>query len=699
MKLERICKRLVRTYNASFLHKEDLYIQAIFLSLAFRYKDSSPIFRFIYNMYNSPGPSVPYIDGPMSISLITIEDKRILLFGEAHGDRNTCKDLNKSPYIPFVQYLNSLIETTDSFIDFYIESSPFFVDIRTNSFVMNEVQKTFLETFKREGLSTARFHHIDIRNWENTKDCYNYTKIYKKRNKEVIKLLKDLKRGDPGELFFSFYLGNDLFKKEIERSLIPLEKFKELTKNYFSKEKIYAFPIVPILKDYPPEGDKNINIYRTYISYFIVVLSFMVDLYTLARMFKKFKDDSKTPSEPSTIIFYGGAFHQYDLMYMLEELGGEIKFFGTTDSTLSKTDHIRCLDMKDIPQPILRNYPYKSKMVLCEEFLQKYYPRIYLDKTLNLGDHHSLVIFIRDCFDGKIRNIISGWLSYTGNSCYLDSVLMSLFADVSDTIDKEFFSKSLTDVVNKDKKWMMCNEDKITDLEIRREVRKRLRDVVRTIRRGGETDCLRLREIFRKCRGSQRFDKPLTQDAGEFLDYLFSIFNIDTVWIKRKTYFKSTEDDTPVLSTSFINREASPLYRVKVHHRKNNISDYITQKETSVVDYKGENKTKIDVVTVIKADFLVFYIDRLNPVDGKRNTIPILPDRNIKIGRHTLSLSSIVVHIDNHYTSYLKIKGQWWYYNDIATVKLTPMKFLDVYHSEPSPLRLSTLLFYRRDQQ
>ena len=76
----------------------------------------------------------------------------------------------------------------------------------------------------------------------------------------------------------------------------------------------------------------------------------------------------------------------------------------------------------------------------------------------------------------------------------------------------------------------------------------------------------------------------------------------------------------------------------------------------------------------------------------------IIPSEQILLSKHVLSLSSIVVHqgihTGGHYTAYLKIKGNWYYYNDIGPSIKKIGNYRDLLSSSPSVTRHGTLHFY-----
>ena len=80
----------------------------------------------------------------------------------------------------------------------------------------------------------------------------------------------------------------------------------------------------------------------------VLLNSPIVDLYTICRIFKKFKNVVDQPEEPANIIIHAGNEHSNNFRYMLGKLGFESIFY--TEN--SRND--RCLDMSEIKKPLFQ---------------------------------------------------------------------------------------------------------------------------------------------------------------------------------------------------------------------------------------------------------------------------------------------------------------------------------------------------------
>ena len=79
-------------------------------------------------------------------------------------------------------------------------------------------------------------------------------------------------------------------------------------------------------------------------------------IYTIARTFKEFKDSQLRPSKVYNVIYYFGLTHSMNLKGMLEIMG--FKNRAETEKikyTEKIKDSIRCLRMKDFPQPLFKH--------------------------------------------------------------------------------------------------------------------------------------------------------------------------------------------------------------------------------------------------------------------------------------------------------------------------------------------------------
>ena len=179
-------------------------------------------------------------------------------------------------------------------------------------------------------------------------------------------------------------------------------------------------------------------------------------------------------------------------------------------------------------------------------------------------------------------------LNYTGNSCYMDSTLLSIFAIPNNTITNNILNKNLTTLKTK-KLWSKCNPNIDTDIKIRQDIQKALNNITQSIRgKNNIKTCSNLRSLIKKCPGSQPFHNTETQDAGEFLSYLFNLFQVNVATTKRETYGSNSLSNNPkwTLVTSSIDIHASPIIDITsiklININENyNITKFVKQTDDS----------------------------------------------------------------------------------------------------------------------
>jgi hypothetical protein len=277
-------------------------------------------------------------------------------------------------------------------------------------------------------------------------------------------------------------------------------------------------------------------------------------------------------------------------------------------------------------------------------------------------------------------------LKYTGNSCYQDSVLLSLFAIPNKFIENNILEKDLNKIKESQKE-IICSKDTKEDIISKEDIQKELNKITNSIRNKGEKVeyCSKLRSLIKKCPSTsgQEFYGTGTQDAGEFVQYLFSIFNVEGMSKFTKTILsnnldeKINEDSENTILSSYRKFNTSPIILIPSQKLiDSKIKYYLEQYEDAIFDEKNlykhsdgkKYKRRIEVTNIDNTDYLIFYTQRLSEQQGSvvRNYSKIIPDESITLKNNKkLSLHAIVVHRKLHYTCYIKCKNYWFYYNDI----------------------------------
>lgn len=296
-------------------------------------------------------------------------------------------------------------------------------------------------------------------------------------------------------------------------------------------------------------------------------------------------------------------------------------------------------------------------------------------------------------------------LKYTGNSCYQDSTLLALFAIPNDFITKNILRKDLRSMQNRE---ISCGRN---DYENRSAIQKELQRITGSMR--GELPtvdyCSSLREILKQCPspGRQAFYGTGTQDAGEFLQYIFAIFQVGGVLRVRTTIVTNDLDGFRGKIVNQIEEQTSPIVLIPAKEfPKIDIDYFLDVTDDAIFDSKNRYKApdgilyrrRIERTTILKGDYIVFYAQRLHVDGGKqiRTYNQIIPSETIRLNK-TLHLFAIVVHRNAHYTTYIKCEQRWFYYNDLSS-NIVPIGTYDEMlrqKNEPSVQSEGVLYFYK----
>lgn len=335
---------------------------------------------------------------------------------------------------------------------------------------------------------------------------------------------------------------------------------------------------------------------------------------------------------------------------------------------------------------------------------------------------------------------ISG-MDYTGNSCYMDSVLICTFAIPNKTITDNILKKNLSSLKNINRQlWSRCNDDIDIDIKRRQSIQKTLNDITYSMR-GKKTvkNCSNLRSLIKNCPGSQAFHETLTQDAGEFLSYLFNLFQVDVATTKRQTYGSNSLGVNPdwKLVTTKTDNYASPIIDIISTKLQNiekgyNITKAVKQSEDALLpptDIWTPNKAQPDVTYIRRKEvfrmksspLIIFNVIRTygeaifdkpktkKEKESGRGMFKGIATKNIfkeltapetmELKNKTLHLTAIVVHTGGaHYVANFKCGGKWYWYNDNPGGSKHTINYTGSYEqmlkTNPNPLSHGTLFFY-----
>ena len=400
-----LCEELKETYDARIIKKYPKELQDIVMDIAIKYKDIAKksrrnkrikenytLISLINNLNNiSRLPKADFISGPSSIIKYTKGSKNIYLFGEQHEEKN-CSEYN-IPYmktnIHIIDYLIKLFTHTPVYIDFYVEFDLMFDKVpeteplshQTLSIMLHKMKRCLGNLSDRDCPYNVRIHSVDVRRL--------YGEKAKKYNEEIYNLMSDLhmidiikKRGSGKKdgVIVTEWMSYDNFiekYKDIIDKLccVSLHKIvidiinnnslfqKVIRKSELNTRKVIRFFVSESLKTFKKRGcdftfinnwfqqlktsKKFPEKIRLVSICIIIIVSCLMDIYTIFRMFKRFKikDYEHYPPEQNNIIYYAGNGHTTNLSNFLNEIN-----FQKKESEIS--DMISCVDMKNIKQPL-----------------------------------------------------------------------------------------------------------------------------------------------------------------------------------------------------------------------------------------------------------------------------------------------------------------------------------------------------------
>ncbi len=361
-----------------------------------------------------------------------------------------------------------------------------------------------------------------------------------------------------------------------------------------------------------------------------------------------------------------------------------------------------------------------------------------IDKYIGNGDdNYKIIIYKKDNilhyiallnFEKPIEKPIEKkcqitGLKYKGNSCYQDSVLLSLFAIPNKFITKYILKKNVEELSKNPKREIKCSSNLEDDILFRSNIKNELINIaysMRNIENKNVKNCSNLRELIKECPSTsgQRFYESGMQDAGEFVQYLFSLFEVTGIKLQRKMYITNeltgiyTSKNKPFLNLIKVadrSENTSPIVLITSETLQNsnkdiNINKYLIKKEDTKLDEKNLYKYKneyykriINIESVTDAKYLIFYVQR-KTIDENILHNKIIPNETIILANDKqLNLHSIVVYRNRHYTCYIKFNENWFYYNDLSL----NIEFVGNYNemienvsNKPDPCKEGTLYFY-----
>lgn len=308
-------------------------------------------------------------------------------------------------------------------------------------------------------------------------------------------------------------------------------------------------------------------------------------------------------------------------------------------------------------------------------------------------------------------------LEWIGNSCYLDSSLVSLFAVPTTFVDDIIINANLVPRIRP----LLCtiNGSSQVDLENRQAVQEQLRIIVRHIRGRGNNIkyCTNLRETLRNCPNIENYYDDRMKDAGEFLTYILEMFDTDIAVKETITYYTnnvtdvmpSVQDlvksdniniDRNAYIIQFVDSFTLSTYSNNKDYNIRQFLNYITDSGEFDEEYKPYYKglkynRRISVTRLISTPYLIFRFQRLHPITRKTLQTRIIPSQTLTLDIDArFMLSAITVYYRAHYTCYFRCGNDWYFYNDIHSKIKMVGTYQNMLTSSPCPISCGTLYFY-----
>lgn len=268
-------------------------------------------------------------------------------------------------------------------------------------------------------------------------------------------------------------------------------------------------------------------------------------------------------------------------------------------------------------------------------------------------------------------------LKYCNNSCYIDSVLLSLFAIPNFFINQQILNKHIHD----------------KNLKI---FQKELIKISYHMRNSQIYSSKNLRKISKFF--SNNFNNYEMQDASEFLLFILNLFDINSIKKEIFLFISRSQNKNPILSRHYIEKN-SPFVLIPFNKIYDNID--ISSFILNIDDVKLYDPfiRKIEFSEIIDSSFLIFNVQRTLLSEDrheKRTFKKIIPNKKIMINKKILELYSIIIHNNYHYTSYIKCNGNdWFYYDDLSIKPIFIGNYHNLFSQKLDPSRFGTLYFYK----
>lgn len=420
------CCNLIKTYDCNYLNSMDTDLKKSFYDkvtggkYCFNTVKRPVLAKLIDNHLNDEKAITiyPFIGGPNSLTVHYSKEfkKTIYVFGEFHNKEINCSNVAEDDptvdpmdqEVHIEDFLFTLLQTTDTFLDIFIESNPLSSTIRplesANRLtkLYNQLKKCIIRDSRHDPeCLLGRVHWIDTRDGS---ELSMFTSLYfhdllnnaisvhipdserivkleelVDRYKEVFEEIQKLHYISDRYDYFSVKITtNSINVKEFTDTIVhrAIKKFlmNELLTTISDFERIIEAITFLLAKTYSIESDDSKKHYQlretlTFVSYFLLQIDIInMDYYALLRMFKDFRVDDEQkpafdgaiigdqPKKAYNIIIYAGSCHSSRYRRCLKYLGFKM-YEKIGDLNKEET----CINMKDIIMPFFQTSEIISK--------------------------------------------------------------------------------------------------------------------------------------------------------------------------------------------------------------------------------------------------------------------------------------------------------------------------------------------------
>lgn len=281
------------------------------------------------------------------------------------------------------------------------------------------------------------------------------------------------------------------------------------------------------------------------------------------------------------------------------------------------------------------------------------------------------------------------------NSCYMDSLLMSLFSQSNKYLYyKLFIDQNITECAKLIRKELYNIYLYITKNENYNKYDKKY-------------TCMNLKKELNKCKSTTEFSDYTMNDPIALLIGLFQIFNMSNMQMKNTIHVK--ENNKWIQISTTIDSNVSIIKPINILSSNNLlfIEDFIYEKDILNFDISNlyiNNKTGKKYKRIIKyseilnTDFLIFAMYRFNKGNqlGDFNKFRIYPNETIELinGKKFYLYSCVIYTGNKHYVSYFLNNNKWYIYNDLSSEFKIIGSFIDMMKLDKSPITHGVLFFY-----